>query len=171
MLSNHPSLVQKLCLKKRLGWMKQSFIENIRPGVRLELITKYVRNALGLSSFCSFNFVLFWANLDLEEFWIKYESELRIISKVQMLLQQAFVLKKKYSKCQSKNFWTESRLAQDKAQNPTQLRSSHSLLFIGGAWGIKQHFLYPDSINDSNMNSFVILQTISPLCLWPRLIS
>ena len=37
LLNDHPSLVQKLCLKKRLGHMKQSFIENIRPGVRLEL--------------------------------------------------------------------------------------------------------------------------------------
>ena len=47
--------------------MKQSLIENIRPGVRLELITKHVWNAMGLSSFCSFDFVLFWANLDLVE--------------------------------------------------------------------------------------------------------
>ena len=87
---------------------------------------------MGLSSFCSFDFVLFWANLDLAEFWLKSESGLRTISKVQMLLQQTFMLKKKYSKCQSRSFWTESRLAQEKTQNPTQLGFSHSLLFIGG---------------------------------------
>ena len=95
---------------------------------------------MGLSSFCSFDFVLFWANLDLVEFWLKSESGLRIISKVQMLLQQTFVLKKKYSKCQSRNFWTESRLAQEKTQNPTQLGSSHSLLFMGGGKSHKTAF-------------------------------
>ena len=96
--------------------------------------------AVGLSSFSPFDFVLFRANLDLVEFWLKSESGLRIISKVQMLLQQTFVLKKKYSKCQSRKFWTESRLAQEKTQNPTQLRSSHSLLFIGGGLSHKKAF-------------------------------
>ena len=74
--------------------MKQSFIENIKPGVKLELFTKCVQDAMGLSSFCSFDFNLFWANLDLVEFWLKSDSGLKIISKVQMLLTQTFGLKK-----------------------------------------------------------------------------
>ena len=93
--------------------MKQPFIENKRPGVRIELFTNYVWDAMGL-----------WRT----KFFSDYG--LRIISKVQMLLQQTFVLEKKYSKCQSRNFWTQSSLAQEKAQNPTSLESSHSLLFI-----------------------------------------
>ena len=76
-LSDHPSLVQRSCLKNRFGWMKQSFNENIRPGVKLELITKHVQNAVGLSSFYSLDFVLFWANLDLVEFWLKSEKKWR----------------------------------------------------------------------------------------------
>ena len=130
------------CLKKCFGGKQQSFIENIRPGVKLELFTKYVQDARGLSSFCSFDFVLFWDNLDLVEFWFKSDSGLKIISKVQMLLLQTFVLKKKYSICLSRNFWTESSLAQEKTQNPTQLGYSHSA-FYRGAWVIKQHSLYP----------------------------
>ena len=60
--------------------MKQSFNENIRPGVKLELITKHVQNAVGLSSFNSLDFVLFWANLDLVEFWLKSEKKWRYVS-------------------------------------------------------------------------------------------
>ena len=118
---------------------------------------------MGLSSFCSFDFVLFWANLDLAEFWLKSESGLRTISKVQMLLQQTFVLKKKYSKCQSRNFWRESRLAQEKTLNPTQLGSSHSWLFICRGLSHKTAFLYPASRHDLNMKMLVMLQTFFTL--------
>ena len=83
---------------------------------------------MGLSSSCSFDFVLFWANFDLVEFWLMSESGLRIFSEVQMLQQTL----KEYSKCLSKNFWAESRLALEKTQNPTLLGSSHSLFFMGG---------------------------------------
>ena len=55
---------------------------------------------MGLSSFCSFDFVLFWVNLYVVEFWLKSDSGLIIISKAKMLLQQTFLLKKKYSKGQ-----------------------------------------------------------------------
>ena len=47
-LSDHPSIVQRLYLKKRFGWMKQSFMENTRPRVKLELFIKHVRDAMGL---------------------------------------------------------------------------------------------------------------------------
>ena len=80
-----------------------------------------------------------------------------------MLLQQTFVLKKKYSKCQSRNFWRESRLAQEKTLNPTQLGSSHSWLFICRGLSHKTAFLYPASRHDSNMKLFVILQTFFTL--------
>ena len=84
------------------------------------------------TKFCLlFGFVLFWANLDMVEFWLKSES----------------VLKEKYSKCQSRNFWTESRLAQEKTQNPTQLGSSHSLLFIGG--GLSHKTAFPLSCHEA----------------------
>ena len=96
----------------------------------------------GAKFFFLFDFVLFLANLELLEFCLKSDSGLRIISKVQMLLLQTFVLKKKYSICLSRNFWTESSLAQEKTQNPTQLGYSHSA-FYRGAWVIKQHSLYP----------------------------
>ena len=47
-------------------------------------------------SFCFlWGFVLIWVALDLVEFWANSESGLRIISKVQMLWQPTFVLKKR----------------------------------------------------------------------------
>ena len=104
-------------------------------------------DALGLwrtKFFCSLNLTLFWANLNLVEFCLKSESGFKIISKVQ-LLQQTFVLKKKYSKYQLWDFWTESSLAQ---WNPkTQLNSGpHTVCFYTLLpWGLsyRPHSLYP----------------------------
>ena len=129
-------------------------------------------DALGLwrtKFFCSLKLTLFWANLNLVEFCLKSESGFKIISKVQ-LLQQTFVLKKKYSKYQLWDFWTESSLAQWKPNSTQVLTLSIFILSCHGAWVI-DHILFILHEASLEHELLVILQfhhCVHDLILLPR---
>ena len=77
--------------------------------------------------------------------------------------------RKKYSKCQSRNLWTQSRSVQEKTQNPTQLGFPHFWLFIG--WALNNKVAFPLSCLEVWLEYEKCLSSCkhsSSLCSWPH---
>ena len=79
LLSDHPCLGKESYLKEKTWANETIFYWKHKTRGKTMSFTKRLRDATGLSLFNVFwDFVLFWAVLDLVEFWANPESELRI---------------------------------------------------------------------------------------------